>query len=138
MSDEVGKVSLGLELDEKPIGKQISNIAGSLASTMKASLGGVFRGLKGAGAGAIAAPKVDTGAVKAQISDLTAVLDNVNAKIDVQQRKLAELNEAYENAFSDKRKNKLAEKIINTEGSCCGSRRPVTRRPKRYGNWRTD
>ncbi|WP_206108666.1 phage tail protein [Paenibacillus thiaminolyticus] len=117
MSDEVGKVSLGLELDEKPIGKQISNIAGSLASTMRASLGGVFRGLKGAGAGAIAAPKVDTGAVKAQISDLTAVLDNVNAKIDVQQRKLAELNEAYENAFSDKRKNKLAEKIINTEGT---------------------
>lgn len=117
MSDEVGKVSLGLELDGKGLEKQISNIAGSLASTMKASLGGVFRGLKGAGAGPIAAPKVDTGAVKAQISDLTAVLDNVNAKIDVQQRKLAELNEAYENAFSDKRKSKLQEKIINTEGT---------------------
>lgn len=117
MSDEVGKVSLGLELDEKPIGKQISNIAGSLASTMRASLGSVFKGLKGAGAGAIAAPEVDTGAVKAKIADLSSVLDNVNAKIEVQQRKLAELNEAYENAFSDKRKSKLQEKIINTEGT---------------------
>ncbi|CAH8249028.1 hypothetical protein WJ0W_006215 [Paenibacillus melissococcoides] len=117
MSDEVGKVSLGLELDEKPIGKQISNIAGSFASTMRASIGSVFKGLKSAGAGAIAAPKVDTGAVKAKIADLSSVLDNVNAKIEVQQRKLAELNEAYENAFSDKRKNKLAEKIINTEGT---------------------
>lgn len=119
MSDEVGKVSLGLELDEKPIGKQISNIAGSLASTMRASLGSVFKGLKGAGkaAGNVLAPEVDTGAVKAKIGDLSAVLDNVNAKIDVQQRKLAELNEAYENAFSDKRKSKLQEKIINTEGT---------------------
>ncbi|MFD3272681.1 hypothetical protein ACE3MS_21530 [Paenibacillus dendritiformis] len=117
MSDEVGRVSLGLELDEKPIGKQISNIAGSLAATMRGSIGSVFKGLKSAGAGTIAAPEVDTGAIKAKIGDLSAVLDNVNAKIDVQQRKLAELNEAYENAFSDKRKSKLQEKIINTEGT---------------------
>ncbi|MFW5436359.1 phage tail protein [Paenibacillus apiarius] len=118
MSDEVGKVSLGLELDEKPLGKQISNVAGSLASTMKESLGNVFRGLKGAGkATVVPAPEVDTGAIKSQINDLSSVLDNVNAKIEVQQRKLAELNESYENAFSDKRKGKLQEKIINTEGT---------------------
>ncbi|BFH16500.1 hypothetical protein J6TS7_31050 [Paenibacillus dendritiformis] len=117
MSDEVGKVSLGLELDGKGLEKQISNIAGSLASTMRGSLGSVFKGLKSAGAGAIAAPKVDTGAVKAQISDLTAVLDNTNAKIDVQQRKLVDLQEAYGNTFNDTRKNKLQEKIINTEGT---------------------
>lgn len=117
MSDEVGKVSLGLELDGKGLEKQISNIAGSFASTMRASIGGVFRGLKGAGAGTIAAPEVDTGTIKDKISDLSAVLDNVNAKIDVQQQKLAGLREAYENTFNDTRKNKLQEKIINTEGT---------------------
>ncbi|CAH8772227.1 phage tail protein [Paenibacillus dendritiformis] len=62
-------------------------------------------------------PVIDTDAIKAQISDLSAVLDNTNAKIEVQQRKLADLNEAYNNTFSDSRKNKLQEKIINTEGT---------------------
>lgn len=118
MSDEVGKVSLGLELDEKPLDRQVSNIAGSLAATLKKSLGNVFRGLRGAGkAAALPAPEVDTSAVKAKLNDLTAVLDNVNAKIEIQQRKLAGLKEAYENAFSDTRKNKIQEKIVNTEAA---------------------
>lgn len=37
------------------------------------------------------APSVDEGAVKDQISQLTAVLDNTNAKIDIQRQKLSEL-----------------------------------------------
>ncbi|MGG1878258.1 hypothetical protein ABDI30_11910 [Paenibacillus cisolokensis] len=65
-----------------------------------------------------AAPKeFDADAARVEVQNLTAVLDNVNAKIEVLTRKLAELRESHANAFSDQRKNKLQEKIINTEGT---------------------
>ncbi|WP_160045579.1 phage tail protein [Paenibacillus sp. USDA918EY] len=65
----------------------------------------------------VKAPEIDEKAVQAEIESLTAVLDNVNAKIEIQQRKLAGLKEAYENTFNDARKIKLQEKIVNTEAA---------------------
>lgn len=46
-------------------------------------------------------------AVKAQISNLSATLDNVNAQIEAQQSKLADLKEAYKMAFNPNSKNKI-------------------------------
>jgi len=54
---------------------------------------------------------------KDQIAKLTASLDIVNAKIEIQQKKLAALKGSYESAFNDERKNKLQERIVNTEAS---------------------
>lgn len=62
-------------------------------------------------------PAIDTAAVSRELEQLTAVLDNVNAKIEIQQRKLQELKQSYENAFNDVKKNKLQEQIINTEAT---------------------
>lgn len=53
---------------------------------------------------------------KDQINRLTSVLENVNAKIEIQQRKLAELKQSYEATFDEARKSKLQEQIVNTEG----------------------
>ncbi|MPY20043.1 hypothetical protein [Paenibacillus glucanolyticus] len=57
------------------------------------------------------------GSSKDQISRLTSVLDNVNAKIEIQQKKLTELKQSYENTFNDARKSKLQEQILNTEAA---------------------
>ncbi|MGM1047599.1 MAG: phage tail protein [Bacillota bacterium] len=65
----------------------------------------------------VKAPELDTGAAKAEIESLNAVLDNTNAKIEIQERKLADLRDAYENTFNDARKNKIQEKIVNAEGA---------------------
>lgn len=51
------------------------------------------------------------------IEDTTAVLDNVNARIEIQKKKLAELKESYRNAFSEAKKNAAEEKILKTEAS---------------------
>lgn len=64
-----------------------------------------------------AAPKVDVAAAKVEMEQLTSVLDNVNAKIDVQERKLAKLKESLASAFNETRKNRLSEQIVNTEGT---------------------
>lgn len=53
---------------------------------------------------------------KDQINRLTSVLENVNAKIEIQQRKLAELKQSYEATFDEAKKSKLQEQIVNTEG----------------------
>src|SRR5690625_3033123 len=115
MSDKVGKVSLGLELDQGGIGKQISAIAGRTSArfgqAMKSSIQNVMKGVK-ASAKSIPVPDVDTTKAKAEIEQLTAVLDNTNAKLDVQHQKLARLKESYNNTFSEPRKNKLQEQII--------------------------
>ncbi|WP_068779665.1 phage tail protein [Paenibacillus sp. GM2] len=63
------------------------------------------------------APEIDTSAAKAEIESLTAVLDNVNAKIEIQERKLADLKQAYNETFNDAGKAKLQEKIVNTEAT---------------------
>lgn len=54
-------------------------------------------------------------AVKAQISNLSATLDNVNAQIDLQQSKLADLKEAYRMAFNPNSKNKIQDQMLKTE-----------------------
>lgn len=64
-----------------------------------------------------AAPTIDAEATKAEIERLTAVLDNVNAKIEIQKQKLAELKQSYENTFNDAKKAKLQERILNTEAA---------------------
>lgn len=63
------------------------------------------------------APEVDTSAVKAEIEGLIVILDNVNAKIEIQERKLADLKQAYNETFNDAGKAKLQEKIVNTEAA---------------------
>lgn len=62
-------------------------------------------------------PKIDVEAAKAEMERLTAVLDNVNAKIEIQERKLGELRLAYAETFNEDKKNKLQEKIVNTEAA---------------------
>ncbi|WP_339271746.1 hypothetical protein NYE54_09310 [Paenibacillus sp. FSL K6-1330] len=57
------------------------------------------------------------GASKDKIAQLTSVLDNVNAKIEIQRKKLSELKQSYENAFNDQKKSKLQEQILNTEAA---------------------
>lgn len=52
---------------------------------------------------------------KDQISRLTSTLDNVNAKIEIQRKKLTELKQAYDNTFDNAKKSKLQEQIVNTE-----------------------
>ena len=54
-------------------------------------------------------------AVKAQISNLSATLDNVNAQIDLQKSKLADLKEAYRMAFNPNSKNKIQDQMLKTE-----------------------
>ncbi|WP_143314981.1 hypothetical protein [Clostridium sp. HBUAS56017] len=61
-------------------------------------------------------PKMNTEVLKAQISNVARTLDNVNARIEQQQAKLAKLKESYNTAFGD-RKNKLGEQILKTEGN---------------------
>lgn len=61
--------------------------------------------------------EVDTSAVNAEIEGLDAILSNVNKKIEIQQRKLADLKRAYAETFNEAGKNKLNEKIVNTEAT---------------------
>jgi hypothetical protein len=53
---------------------------------------------------------------KDQINRLTSYLENVNAKIEIQRKKLAELKQSYETTFDSAKKSKLQEQIVNTEG----------------------
>ncbi len=54
---------------------------------------------------------------RGQITQLTSTLENVNARIDVQKKKLTELKQSYETTFNEARKTKLHEQILNTEAS---------------------
>lgn len=56
------------------------------------------------------------GESKDQINRLTSYLENVNAKIEIQRKKLAELKQSYETTFDSAKKSKLQEQIVNTEG----------------------
>lgn len=64
-----------------------------------------------------AKPAVDVEAARAEIEHLTAVLDNINARLELQQRKLADLRESYKNTFNEAKKNKLQEEILKTEAA---------------------
>lgn len=52
-----------------------------------------------------------------KIKTLTATLDNINARIELQQRKLAGLKASYDTTFNPERKAKLEEKILATEAA---------------------
>lgn len=120
MADEVGKVSLGLELDQSSIGKQIGAIAKGMGAqfslAIKSSMQSVMKGAQ-ASAKSIPAPEIDADKVQAEINQLTALLDNVNAKLDFQRQKLTQLKESYENTFNEARKSKLQQQILNTESA---------------------
>ena len=116
---EVGKVSLGIELGGNII-KQIHSAANSMGSifskSLKSSFQGVFKGVQ-ATAKSMPVPKIDTAAAKAEIEQLTAVLDNTNARLEFQSRKLADLREQYKNTFNEARKTKLEGQILTTEAA---------------------
>lgn len=120
MADEVGKVSLGLELDQSSIGKQIGAIAKGIGAqfslAIKSSMQSVMKGAQ-ASAKSIPAPEIDVDKVQAEINHLTALLDNINAKLDFQRQKLAQLKDSYENTFNEARKSKLQQQILNTESA---------------------
>ncbi|MFF2016218.1 hypothetical protein [Paenibacillus sp. NPDC058177] len=59
----------------------------------------------------------DISSKKGKVGQLTAVLDNINAKLDIQRAKLAELKQSYDNTFDQGKKNKLQEQIVNTESA---------------------
>lgn len=65
-------------------------------------------------------PKVDTEVISAQIDSTAKALDIVNAKIEQQQAKLAQLKETYANTFNESRKNALEEQILKTESAING------------------
>ncbi len=55
--------------------------------------------------------------LSAQISNTEKVLDNINARIEQQRTKLAQLKESYNQAFEGVRKNKLQEQMLKTEAT---------------------
>lgn len=62
-------------------------------------------------------PPINAEMLNSQIINTTATLDNVNARIDQQRAKLAQLKESYNNTFAPDRKNAIEEKILKTESS---------------------
>lgn len=64
-------------------------------------------------------PEVDmSGAdvLQTEINNITAILDNLGDKIELQKDKLKQLKEEYNNCFNQKRKNALEEEMVKTEG----------------------
>ena len=62
-------------------------------------------------------PPINAEILSSQIANTTETLDNVNAKIEQQRAKLAQLKEAYATVFNPTRKNALEEKILKTEAN---------------------
>ncbi|MDU4953484.1 MAG: hypothetical protein E6X21_14255 [Clostridium sp.] len=61
-------------------------------------------------------PPADAEILKSQVSNMTANLDNIGSKIELQTDKLKRLKEEYNNCFNQKRKNVLEEEMAKTEG----------------------
>lgn len=59
----------------------------------------------------------DMGNDGSKLKHLTATLDNVNGKIELQERKLAGLRESLDQTFNDTKRNKLQAQILQTEGA---------------------
>lgn len=118
---EVGKVSLGIELGgnvERQIEGAAANLGKSFSAALKSSFQGVMKGFQAASKTTPApAPKIDVAKAQAEIEQLTAFLDNVNARLDFQRRKLTELKERYDNTFNEARKSRIQAQILNTEAA---------------------
>src|SRR5690606_19318037 len=51
------------------------------------------------------------------MDDLPSAWDNLNARIDLQRKKLAQLKESYDSTFNEEKKNQLQEQILKTEAT---------------------
>ncbi|MDQ0168779.1 phage tail tape measure protein [Paenibacillus tundrae] len=101
---DVGGIRAKLELD---VSRYSAGIAAAKVKT--AELGA---------AGRQAATEVERiSDARTKIAQLTPVLDNVNARIEVQRKKLAELKASYATTFDSSRKSKLEGQIVSTEGA---------------------
>ncbi|GKV55969.1 hypothetical protein NCCP2222_19160 [Sporosarcina sp. NCCP-2222] len=123
MTESVGKISLDIDL-RSDLNKQINHIADNigtqLSKTLQQHVKGTMNGMKGMmpnfgmpkktftmpkktmkQTSTAASSDVDAEATKAQIASLEPVLDNTNAKIEIQKKKLAELKEQYSAGMSD-------------------------------------
>ena len=104
MADEVGKVSLGLELDQSGFGKQISSVAKGMGETFTKTFRSSFRGLmKGFRA---TSPQINAEDTQAEIERLSASLENTNEKIRTQEAIIANLKAEYAN-FGETSKRQL-------------------------------
>ncbi|WP_434750262.1 phage tail tape measure protein [Paenibacillus amylolyticus] len=101
---DVGGIRAKLELD---VSRYSAGIAAAKVKT--AELGA---------AGRQAATEVERiSDARNKIAQLTPVLDNVNARIETQRKKLAELKASYATTFDSSRKSKLEAQIVSTEGA---------------------
>lgn len=55
--------------------------------------------------------------LQAQMEQIERVMQNIGKQVDIQEQKLADLKERYNNTFNEVRKNKLREQIVKTEGA---------------------
>ncbi|MCF0149698.1 MAG: hypothetical protein HUJ77_15035, partial [Clostridium sp.] len=62
-------------------------------------------------------PPINAEALTSQIQNTAAELDNINARIEQQKEKLAQLKESFRNTFNQNTKNKINEQILKTEAS---------------------
>jgi len=62
-------------------------------------------------------PPVNGEMLGAKIQNVTATLDTINARIEQQQEKLAQLRESYSRTFNQSRKNKLEGQMLKTEAA---------------------
>ena len=56
-------------------------------------------------------------ATRERINILTQTLENVNARIEIQRKKLEELRKSYDATFNESRRTKLQEQILRTEAA---------------------
>lgn len=108
MSDSVGKISLEIDL-QSGLSKQINSVANSIGKHLSNSIQSQVKGIGNSMSfslpkKAFKIPKRTYSTKKQQIdyTQLAATLDNVNDKIDVQKRKLAELKAQYNEGISEK------------------------------------
>ena len=115
--NEVGKVSLGLELEKDGVTRSFGAIARSMGATfsktMRSTMHSIIKAIRATKP--VPAPSIDVEKTHAEIDHLTQVLDNINARLDLQRNKLADLQEAYRHTFSVPRKAKIQEEILKTE-----------------------
>src|SRR5690625_4412499 len=115
MPDEVGKVSLGIEVDQKSIGKQMQSvtrgIGQAMSKTIRTTMSSAMRSVKPTET----TVDVDTSKARAEMERLSSVLENTNAQIRMQEQRLNEFKQSYAAAVSPARKNKLQEDILKTE-----------------------
>lgn len=60
-------------------------------------------------------PPINAEVLNSQIANVTATLDNINARIEQQREKLSQLKESYNSTFNSVRKNRMQEQMLKTE-----------------------